>query len=1209
MELRVSKKLFSKFKTINQAIDKAPPGSTIFIEPGVYNEKIVIDKELRLIGDGPVDSIVLTNTDNTVLTIEDNVKVSGLTIYRDGQKLNDSHWTVEVLAGKSELENCTINSKSGDGISIFYSHTNIVMKRCRVRSSGTVGMGVLLSNGAQGTLEECDINGSTMLNTGSDAVMKKSKFYNSKSSGILVTKSTCEVVECELYDNEYSNIVIAEEARLKVRKSKMYRSGEHGILIKETAKGTIEDSDLFETRSNITIEGTGEVKRCKIHQGSVLGIYVNNGVARIEDSEIFDNKTNIDFKSTRDSVVERCKIYSSSVMGLWVRDSGIGRIQDCQIYDNQTSVQIDTNGEAIVKRCKVYHGGIGISVDEQGKSTLEDCEIFSNNTNVTISEGAHSFVRRSKIYNGDHCGVGVSENGRGILEDCEIYDNPKFGVISRLEGDVVVQGCKIFNNDCGIFAMEKGKISMDDCEVYGNNYSGITIESEGSAITNKTKIFNNAQFGITVDNMANGKFHNCKIYGNQETNIKNEAKSSLDLVECEVYNSELNVAIGNRAKATIEGCEIYDSSGSNIVVANNGNIQIKDTKIHKSEQFGVLVVKDSKAEIKNCEIFNNGTNTQFDEDSKVIIVDNPPSQNKNRAAENSVEVTTTQEIVEKNVDLEGILKEINALIGMDNIKKSINEMIQLIQFNRELVKLGIEPEEGNLKVPHIVLHGNPGTGKTTVAKLVGKLYKAMGLLSSGHTIHVNREKLVGEYVGQTAPKTVEKINEAMGGVLFIDEAYELTNKGTKNDFGPEAIAVLLEEMENRRGEFMVIVAGYEKEMEQFLEVNPGLKSRFTQYYQLQDYTPDEMIAIAEKMITEKNREITSDAKSLLHKEFTGLYRKRDRYFSNARTVRNNVDDMYKAQATRCMNTPKESWTKEFLLTLTIEDVEAALPKKEEKVFEVPINEGLLSETLSQLNAFIGMDNVKEEIEKLITLVRFYREEGRPLNELSPHTLLLGSPGTGKTEVARIIAKIYEALGILERGDLIEVNRDKLVSQYAGETEKITTKFIDQAIGGTLFIDEAYQLTQYGNQDPGHKVVEVLLKRMEDDRGFFIVIAAGYPNNMKQFLESNDGLGRRFSRRIEFEDYTPPELMQISEMIVNKKEYVLDAQVQETLYDYYQLAYRNRDESFGNAGFARNIMIETMKNTDYRVAQLPKEERFRINSKMVIVEDLALNQYQ
>ena len=321
---------------------------------------------------------------------------------------------------------------------------------------------------------------------------------------------------------------------------------------------------------------------------------------------------------------------------------------------------------------------------------------------------------------------------------------------------------------------------MKDCEIFDNNYSGITIESEGSALTNNSRIFNNTQFGITVEDKANGKFYNCKIYGNQNTNIKNEAKSNLELVECEVYNSELNVSIANRAEATLEICEIYDSSGSNIVVGYEGNVQIRDTKIHKSGQFGVLAVKGSKAEILNCEFINNDTNTHYDEDSKVIVVRiHSLGQNKKKVDENPVKVTTKQKIVMEDMGLEESCKKLNSLIGMDNIKESINEMIQLIHFNRELVKLGIEPEEGNLKVPHIILHGNPGTGKTTVAKLIGKLYKAMGLLPYGHIVHVNREKLVGKYVGQTAPKTLEKINESMGGVLFIDEAYQLTNKGNQ----------------------------------------------------------------------------------------------------------------------------------------------------------------------------------------------------------------------------------------------------------------------------------------------------------------------------------------------------------------------------------------------------------------------------------------------
>ncbi|MBA4494049.1 AAA family ATPase [Paenactinomyces guangxiensis] len=293
------------------------------------------------------------------------------------------------------------------------------------------------------------------------------------------------------------------------------------------------------------------------------------------------------------------------------------------------------------------------------------------------------------------------------------------------------------------------------------------------------------------------------------------------------------------------------------------------------------------------------------------------------------------------------------------------------------------------------------------------------------------------------------------------------------------------------------------------------------------------------------------------------------------------------------------------MTLTSEDVKAAFPKEKTKAFNLPINEALLSEALQQLNRMIGMDQVKSEINKLVTLVRFYKEEGRTLADLSPHTLLIGSPGTGKTEVARIIVKIYEALGVLERGDLVEVNRDKLVSAYPGEGERLIAGYIDQAMGGTLFIDEAYQLTQYGAQDPGHKVVEILLKRMEDDRGKFIVIVAGYKEKMEPFLDSNDGLRRRFFRRIEFADYTQAELMQISELMFQEKGYQLDPKARETLLAYYESVYKNRDHTFGNAGLARNIVNESIKNLDYRIAKIAKEKRTQEAMKTILAEDIRL----
>lgn len=162
------------------------------------------------------------------------------------------------------------------------------------------------------------------------------------------------------------------------------------------------------------------------------------------------------------------------------------------------------------------------------------------------------------------------------------------------------------------------------------------------------------------------------------------------------------------------------------------------------------------------------------------------------------------------------------------------------------------------------------------------------------------------------------------------------------------------------------------------------------------------------------------------------------------------------------------------------------------------------------------------------------------------------------------------------------------------------------MGGILFIDEAYQLTQYGPQDPGHKVIEVLLKHMEDNRGKFIVIVAGYKENMEKFLESNDGLRRRFVRKIEFEDYTPDELFEIGELLVREKGYKLSLDAVELIKQYFNSAYMSRDSSFGNAGFVRNVITEAIKNTDYRVAKIEKQFRTTEMTQTIVANDIDVS---
>ncbi|MFT6708827.1 MAG: AAA+ superfamily predicted ATPase, partial [Flavobacteriales bacterium] len=237
---------------------------------------------------------------------------------------------------------------------------------------------------------------------------------------------------------------------------------------------------------------------------------------------------------------------------------------------------------------------------------------------------------------------------------------------------------------------------------------------------------------------------------------------------------------------------------------------------------------------------------------------------------------------------EDVILKLDSLIGLSEIKTKVRDHANYIQFLKLRKDKGFE-EKDEINV-HSVFIGNPGTGKTTVANLMGKLYKKMGLLSKGHVHEVDRVDLVGEYIGQTAPKVKEAIEKARGGVLFVDEAYSLARSNDDSkDFGREVIEILIKEMSNGKGDMAVIVAGYPKEMKHFLESNPGLRSRFKLYYEFADYLPQELSRISDFACEEKKVIPTSEAKLRLDEIIVDAFRNRDRTFGNARFVYDLVD--------------------------------------------------------------------------------------------------------------------------------------------------------------------------------------------------------------------------------------------------------------------------------------------------------------------------------
>ncbi len=540
----------------------------------------------------------------------------------------------------------------------------------------------------------------------------------------------------------------------------------------------------------------------------------------------------------------------------------------------------------------------------------------------------------------------------------------------------------------------------------------------------------------------------------------------------------------------------------------------------------------------------------------------------------------------KTENVEEVLTELDALIGLTSVKKQIREHISYIDFIRLRQEKGFQESE---KVSlHSIFTGNPGTGKTTVVNMLGRIYKAMGLLSKGQVIEVGRAELVAEYIGQTAPKVKKKVAEARGGILFIDEAYALFRKDDEKDFGHEVIEVLIKEMSDGKGDIAIMFAGYPQEMHDFLFSNPGLKSRINYSFHFDDYLPDELMQIMRHYAQKKKLILSAEADLALTDVIVSEYRNRDRTFGNARLAISLVDEAKMNMARRLMNMPNvRDLGDEVLSTISLTDVREMKVHEEKKKLRLSIDEGLLSIALGDLNKLTGLQTVKTDMGELVKLVRYYNDLGKDvLNKFSMHTVFTGNPGTGKTTVARIIGQIYKALGMLERGHVVEVDRSELVAGYVGQTAIKTQEVIDRAMGGVLFIDEAYALTDNtSGNDFGKEAVEVILKEMEDHRGQFAIIAAGYPGPMNKFLLMNPGLKSRFDRVMNFPDYNETELFDIARGMFAAEGLLMDTDAENFFRNAIQSMLKNRDEYFGNAREIRKITATVIRRQNLRLASV------------------------
>ncbi len=549
---------------------------------------------------------------------------------------------------------------------------------------------------------------------------------------------------------------------------------------------------------------------------------------------------------------------------------------------------------------------------------------------------------------------------------------------------------------------------------------------------------------------------------------------------------------------------------------------------------------------------------------------------------------TGKEFIPKTLD--EVMAEFDKYVGVDEVKSAIKSIANSIADD---VKEGREPKIKH----HFMFLGNPGTGKTTMARLFADALNALGALPVGQLVEVSKNELTSPYIGETPKMVAEQFKKAMGGVLFIDEAYQLGN----DSHGKDAVDTLLALAENNRSKLVVIVAGYRKEMGEFVRLNSGLDSRFDKVINFRDYNAEELTEIFRRMVksSPSGIKLSQDAEEGVENFFKKMYLSRGDTFGNAREVRNafvKAEMRMKDRLAADPTLPKE---------ITLDDIEGT-DGSEGKTIE---------EILATLDDLVGMQSVKQQLEEIagnVLISHMQMEAGGTDPELfNLHIAITGNPGTGKTVVAKRLGEIFKAIGVLTKGHVVHRERKTLLDSMANSAGINMDKAVNEAMGGILFIDEAYNLIPMNNPSDrdadGVAAVEALMTRMENDGGKFITVIAGYKTEIEEFIaNANPGLASRFSHRIHIDDYTPSQLCEIFIRHAEKKKFTLTDEAKALLEKKFEEMVTMKDKNFGNARTALKLFDKTRERMSKRLrskiaAGLSKETLFTIEAEDIPYE--------
>ncbi|MEU1302168.1 right-handed parallel beta-helix repeat-containing protein [Streptomyces shenzhenensis] len=856
---RVSTRGWGTHRTIGAAVRAAQDGTVVYVQPGTYQEALVVDRDVTVVAEkgpgtvrvvAPRGSAVSLSSCRAVLreiTLEGAAPEEPAVLVRGGAPLLER---CEVTGGRVEialdastvlracsltgargmalrvtgtadalLEECTVQSVDGHGV-VIDDAARLVARRTRIED--ITGCGALFDGASGGTLDDCDINrcgrAAVLLSATARPLLTECRLRDVKGQGILVEGAMEPAAPTGERDGQETEAG-HEERRIRMERCEIFGTGEEGVRISGGASLNLRD--------------------CTVRDAGGEGILASGGCRlELDDVRVTDVAgTGLALLGTAHVRFRAGTVARTGANGVYAAENSVLAMTGCELSDTPyTGIHLARGARATVTDTRVRGSKEhGVSVQDGADLLAERTTVErSGMTGIRVHEA--DAVLRECVIDEAMTGIRLETRHRPLLEKCEVRATSRTGIeIAAHTGALLRGGTVRDTGAAGVFLDEGSAAWIEDLEITGTAGSGLVLWSGAKPRVRAVTITESAKNGLYVHDTASGVLEDCDISRTAFPALYIGARAAPVLRRCTVHDNEEDLSVASDAAPVLEDCASHDVAVSS-------------------------------------------------------MPGRPARAGGGEPAAGSGPVSGTEPDGDR---LPGLLAELDRLVGLERVKHEVASMAKLMQMVKRRQEAGLTPPPLSR---HLVFAGNPGTGKTTVARLYGRILAAMGLLSRGHLVEADRGQLVGEYVGHTAPKTQALFHRALGGVLFVDEAYSLVPAGQGADFGQEAIATLVKLMEDHRDDVVVIAAGYPGDMDRFIDSNPGLASRFTRTLTFEDYSPQDLVEIVRHQASQHQYRLAAETESGLLGYFEATVR--TERFGNGRTARQVFQQITELHAQR-----------------------------------------------------------------------------------------------------------------------------------------------------------------------------------------------------------------------------------------------------------------------------------------------------------------------